>query len=460
MPSKSDFLVITWPPRHVRRPETGEVSSPLSWPARTGVEVPLRWRRSCTPLLPLALLLIGLSALVGGCGTLPERLVSNPCPAAARLQAGGSIDEEVDRLAKPLIDSGELYGLAVGVLTPNGRVSSFGYGRVGGIEGSRQPGGDTIFQIGSVSKVFVTALLELLVEEGVLRYDDTVRGILPPGVQVKQELGKVTLYELATGTGGLPRQPLCPSSLRDFLTFLFTGRNLYAFIDKPYLYNYLRKKRVKPKAARCYVYSNIGFGLLTHLIEIKTGRPYPELLEEKICRPLQLRDTTFVLSEEQKRRLAIGHAGGQPRFLRRGRPMEPWDMGDIMRPSSCLYSTVNNLLTFTQSGLGLLHHPLEPVLASTQRMRLSGPEGDVALGWLIRQVGEDHLRVTYKKGVVAGYSGFIGLEPQSPLAVVVLCNTFTWDDRIGYNLLSRLARAAAPGRPGVTPWRQGAGAPR
>ena len=70
--------------------------------------------------------------------------------------------------------------------------------------------------------------------------------------------------------------------------------------------------------------SNIGFGLLAHLIEVKTGRPYDELLEEKICGPLRLRDTTFVLNEEQRKRLAIGHVGGRPRFMRRGHPMEPW----------------------------------------------------------------------------------------------------------------------------------------
>ena len=225
---------------------------------------------------------------------------------------------------------------------------------------------------------------------------------------------------------------------------MFTGRNLYAYVNKPYLYNYLRKTRIKPKEKREYVYSNIGFGLLAHLIEVKTGRPYHELLAEKVCRRLNLRDTTFVLSEEQEKRLAVGHAGGQPRFLRRGHPMEPWDMGEIMGPPGCLYSTVNDLMIFAKANLGMLRHPLEPVLASTQRVQLSRPTEDVAVGWLIDYLGDDRLRVTYKQGVMSGYTGYIGMDAKARLAVVVLYNTFSWDEKVGHNLVLRLSRGLAP----------------
>jgi CubicO group peptidase (beta-lactamase class C family) len=397
-----------------------------------------------TQLLLLAVLLAGLAMWGTGCGTFSARVVTDPAPAVARLRAGGSIGAEVDRLAQPLIQSGEIYGLAVSVLTPDGATHAFGYGRTGLLDGTHAPDGDTIFQIGSVSKVFLTALLAVLVEEGALRYEDTVREILPAEVRLNQEVGKVTLYELAINTGGFPRQPFTPIQLRDFIRFLFTGRNLYAFFEKPYLYKYLRTKNLRRKESRGYVYSNIGFGLLAHLIEVKTGRPYHELLEEKICRPLNLRDTTFTLNAEQKQRLAVGHAGAQPRFLRYGRPMEPWDMGEIMRPSGCLYSTVKDLLIFAKANLGMLRHPLEPRLADIQRVQLHRPTEDVALGWLINHLGDDRLKVTYKQGVMSGYSSYIGLNVEARIAVVVLYNTFSWDDKAGHNLVLRLARGLAP----------------
>ncbi len=388
-----------------------------------------------------------LLLLVTGCRTFSARLVEDPGPAVARLQVGGTIEVEVDRLAQPLVQSREVYGMAVGVMTPDGQVRTYGYGSTGLPGEAERPRGDTIFQIGSVSKLFIAALLAVLVDEGALSYEDTVRSILPPEVRLNEDVGKVTLYELATNTGGLPRQPFCPSQLKDFIAYLCTGRNVYAYFTKPYLYRYLRRTHIKPKEKREYVYSNIGYGLLAHLIEVKTGRSFADLLEEKICRPLNLRDTTFVLSAEQRQRLAVGHAGGQPRFLRRGTPMEPWDMGEIMRASACLYSTVNDLMVFTQANLGGEQLRLERVLASTLRVQLSRPEEDVALGWLINYLGEDRLKITYKHGMVAGYHCYVGMNVEGRIAVVVLCNTFAWEDKIGHNLVLLLSRGLSSRSP-------------
>jgi CubicO group peptidase (beta-lactamase class C family) len=430
---------------HLRDIGAGELFSGVSHVPGIGdvTQASFQKRRGAS-LLPLAALLIGLQFLATGCRTFSSRVLSDPAPAVARLQAGGSIGAEVDRLAHPIVDSGEIYGMAVGVLAPGQPPAAFGFGRTGIPGDARLPQGDTIFQIGSVSKLFITAVLASLVDEGVLRYEDTVRDILPPKVRLNQELGKVTLYELVTNTGGFPRQPFCLGQARDFAAFLLTGSNLYAYFDKSYLYDYLRTKHIKPKPKREYEYSNIGYGLLAHLIEVKTGRPFQQLLEEKICRPLNLRDTTYALSAEQKTRLAVGHAGAQPRFLPRGHPIAPWDMGEIMRPSGCLYSTANDLLIFAQASLGMLHHPLEPLLASTQRPLLSRPTEDVAMAWLINYLGNDRLKITYKQGVVAGYSGYIGIDARARIAVVVLCNTFSWDDKVGHNLLQRLSRGLAP----------------
>ncbi len=413
-----------------------ETSSMRQWLFR-------RWRM--VTLFRVVLLVMALPLLATGCRTFSTRVLLDPTPAVERLQAGGGIGPEVDCLARPLVESGEIKGIAVGVLASDGRTSCFGYGCTRTVDDPQLPEGDTLFQVGSVSKLFLTALLAVLVEEGALHYEDTVRSILPPEVPLNEEIGKVTLYELATNTGGLPRQPSSLSQLWNFTSFLFTGRNLYAYFDKPYLYHYLRNKNIKPREARDYVYSNIGFGLLAHLIVVKTGRPYHELLEEKICRPLNLRDTTFEPTEDQKKRLAIGHVGGQPRFMRRGHPMAPWDMGEILGPPGCLYSTANDLLIFAKANLGMLGHPLEPVLASTQRVQLSRPTEDVALGWLINYFGEDRSKIIYKQGVMSGYASYIGMDPRTRTAVVVLYNTFTWDEKIGHNLVLRLSHGLAPG---------------
>ena len=413
--------------------------------AGTGDAIARFFRRppAAQPFL-LATLLLGLAFCGAGCKTFSTRDVSDSTHSVARLKAGGSVAAEVDSLAQPLIDSGEIHGLAIGVLTPDGQIHTYGYGCTDLPNATPSPNGNTIFQIGSVSKVFLTALLAKLVDEGVLHYDDTVRGILPPEVSLDEEVGRLTLSELALNTGGFSRQPLTFCAMRNFLSFLFTGKNLYAYIDKPYLYDYLRKKRVPPKEERYYRYSNFGYGVLAHLISVKTGRSIEDLLQEKICRPLHLRDTTFNLTAEQKMRLAVGHVGSQPRFMRRGQPLEPWDMGEIMRPAGSLYSTANDLMLFAQANLGLLHHPLEPVLASTHRAQLRRTDEDVAFGWLINYIGDDQVKLTYKAGVIAGYSGYIAFHEESRIAVVVLSNTFTFDEKVGHNLILRLARGLSP----------------
>ena len=259
-----------------------------------------------------ALLLLGTALLGTSCGTLSSCVISDPAPAVApaanRRQhpsRGGPAR------ATPYCQWRNLR-LAVGVLTPDGSVQNFNYGPSG------RPGeaqavtvtGDDIFQIGSVSKLFVAALLAILVDEGQLHYPDTVGSILPPEIPLVGGMGELTLQELMTHTGGLPREAIPFTQFRYVVDYVFTGHNLYGYIDKAYLYEYLRTCEVKPRGQREYAYTNIGVALVAHLIEVKTGRSFPDLVEEKICRPLKMRDTAYFLDASQQKRLVAGHVGG------------------------------------------------------------------------------------------------------------------------------------------------------
>ncbi|MEI6178114.1 MAG: serine hydrolase domain-containing protein [Verrucomicrobiota bacterium] len=362
-----------------------------------------------------------------------------------RLQSGGSIKAEVDQLARPLIAKREIYSMAVGVLTPDGVTRNSGYGRSGRSGDMQPPTGNDLFQIGSLTKLFVAAVLDILVDEGRLRYQDTIRSFLPPELPLAPGVGDLTLYELVTHTAGLPRQPTDRTQLRYFARYLVTGKNLYGHIDKAYLYEYLRTCKVKPKGQREYDYSNVGFGLLAHLIEIKTGRSLPDLVAEKVCRPLNMRDTVFALDAGQRKRLAVGHVGDQPGLMWRNTPTESWDMGPIMRATGGMYSTVNDLLIFAKANLGMLHLPIEARLANLQRVQFKAPEEDVALGWFVNHLDHDRVTLYYKYGMVSGYNGYIGLNLEKHIGVVVLSSNFNWKDKIGHNLLLRLSKGLLPG---------------
>jgi CubicO group peptidase (beta-lactamase class C family) len=391
-------------------------------------------------------MLLGIALLCSSCKTYSSRDVSDAAACAMRLERGRSVEAEAAWLARPLIDSGNVYGMAIGVLTPDGRTQSFGFGRTGLPGDASPPRADTIFEVGSVSKLCVTTLLPALVKEGRISYQDTVRSILPPEVPVSAAVGQLTLYELVTHTGGFSRQPNNAIQGRYFINYLFTGKDLYGYITKPYLYEYLRTCRLPSKATRHYIYSNIGMALLAHLIEQKTGQTLPALIEEKICRPLNMRDTGFALSAEQRSRLAVGHVGDQPKFMRRGAPMAAWDMGEIMRAAGGLYSTVNDLLTFAKANLGFVDQPLAPILASTHQAQLKTPSQDVALGWLINYFDDGRLSVLHLHGMVSGYMAYIGLDVEDQVrwscSATHSIGTTRWGRTSSWVLLARSSQAA------------------
>jgi CubicO group peptidase (beta-lactamase class C family) len=392
-----------------------------------------------------AAILIFLGLAGTGCRTAATRQISNPVPAVARLRAGGSIHAEADRLVKPLLAGGEVFGMVVGVVTPDGATQSFGYGRTGRIGDTNAPGPDDLFQIGSVSKLFTEALLVQLETDGKIRDDDTVRDILPTNWVVSAEAGRLTVHQLATHTSGLPREPMTLSQLGSFLDYLVTGRDLYAHLTIPYLQDYLRHAKPRPKTPPEFIYSNLGAGLLAYLITEKTGRPATDLIEEKICRPLRMNGSVFSLTPEQQSRLAVGHVGNQACWKPANCPLPPWDMGDLLQPIAGMYSSMNDMLVFARANLGMLHLPVESALAATHREQIQTARGGEALGWMINTFDTGRCVLTFKDGMVSGYCAYIGLDLDAHVAVVVLSNKFSWDEKVGQNLLLRLAEAGAVG---------------
>ena len=398
------------------------------------------FNRSKALLLVLAIVI----SCGSSCRSLSSRQVYDYSQSVERIRNGSTVSIEAEELAKPLIGSGETCGISVGVITPDGRSQTVGFGKTGIKGDNSAPKGDTIFEIGSVSKLFTSVLLAELVADGTLRYEDSVKDILPEGTELSTDAAQITLYDLDTHTSGLPRELPTFQQMRSFTWFLFTGRNLYDFIDRTWLYNFLATCELTPKAKRHHVYSNLGIGLLAHLIEVKTGRTYADLLQERIFTPLMMKNTGFTLTDEQKKRLAMGHAGDQPKFLPRGTEVDPWDMGAIMNPSGGLYSTTDDLLIFARAHLGLIKTPISRSLAQTRTPLLRTTEEDViedsACGWTVDYFDNNRYVITYKHGMVSGYSAYIGLNTGQHIAVVVLYNTFNWDEKIGHNLILRLSK--------------------
>jgi D-alanyl-D-alanine-carboxypeptidase/D-alanyl-D-alanine-endopeptidase len=322
-----------------------------------------------------------------------------------------------ERFFKPLVDRQWASGLVVGVIDERGpRV--FAFGRKGAAN-SEPPDGDTVFEIGSVTKVFTSTLLADMAHRGLVSIDDPVNKFLPADIEPLQCAGReMRLVDLATHTSGLPRMPSnwSPQDINDPYAD-YTSENLHAFLKghaQPSLAKALGKSltdlfSAKPK--QNWEYSNLGVGLLGHLLERKAEKPYEELLLERICRPLEMHSTRLTLDDSLKARLIPGHDAD-------GSPNPNWKFA-CLAPCGGLHSTVNDLLKFVAAHLELTDTPLKPAIDLATKPHFTvNPKLDMGLNWLLRKP-----EPVFHNGMTGGYNSFVAYSKPRKLGVVVLVDT-------------------------------------
>ena len=205
--------------------------------------------------------------------------------------------EAIDLYVRPLVDGEYCQAVVLG------RV--FGYGKKSAQDEAR-PDGDTVFEIGSATKVFTALLLVDMVRRGEVSLDDPVQKFLPDDVKVpKKGEQPITLDHLASHRSGLPRMP-----------DNFTPKdpaNPYADYSVKQMYEFLSRCQPAREAGEAFEYSNLGAGLLGHALARRAGKTYEALVVERICKPLGMSDTAVTLKQPTRSRLAPGHdAAGEP----------------------------------------------------------------------------------------------------------------------------------------------------
>jgi serine-type D-Ala-D-Ala carboxypeptidase/endopeptidase len=201
-------------------------------------------------------------------------------------------------------------GMVVGIVGPSGhRIISYGRADT---KSAQSPNGDTIFEIGSVTKVFTALLLADMVQRGEVALTDPVAKYLPAEARVPERGGrKITLEDLATHMSSLPLLPsnLSPKNIANIFAD-YTVQQMDADLSRytvQQLYTFLSSYELPRDIGSRYEYSNVGAGLLGHALARRAGTDYETLVRTRICKPLGMQDTRMVLSEEAKRRFATGH---------------------------------------------------------------------------------------------------------------------------------------------------------
>jgi CubicO group peptidase (beta-lactamase class C family) len=310
-------------------------------------------------------------------------------------------------------------GVVVGTIGPNGR-NIIAHGSFGGLD-PRPVDGDTIFEIGSVTKVFTALLLADMAARGEVALADPVAKYLPMNVAVPERGGKaITLADLATNTSGLPRMPDNFEPTDETNPYAdYTIDEMYAFVS-----GYKLPRDIGAE----YEYSNLGSALLGQALAGRAGKHYAALVQERIAGPLAMRSTTIELTPPLNRRMATGHN----EMLE---IVPNWDL-PAFAGAGALRSSANDLLELLQLTLNKDRTPLATALAGTlaTRRAIGEQETSAALGWFVTKSSNGE--IAWQDGGTGGYSAFIGFHPGLRTAVVVLSNANTGVSDIGLHLLN------------------------
>src|SRR5688500_7867389 len=326
--------------------------------------------------------------------------------ADARVRSSVSLypDTAIAAILRERVESGKTPGIIVGVLDAAGmRFVSHGTGA----PGPAVLDSTTLFEIGSITKVFTSAVLADMAARGEGAIEDSIAKHLPAGVRAPASVGRpITLADLATHFSGLPRLPnnLSPRDMANPYVD-YTPDKLYAFLSA--------HTPARAPGAR-FEYSNLGVGLLGHLLALRAGSDYETLVRTRVLSPLRMSNTKITLTPADRARLAAGHNAG-------GQVAPPWDLASL-QGAGALRSTAADMLRFLSANIAAhgdsaSNRPLARALRLTHQPRhnLGAAGADIGLGWGIATT-RSGAKIFSHDGGTGGHRSFAAFDPDRRVA--------------------------------------------
>lgn len=226
-------------------------------------------------------------------------LTLSACAAGDGRGPGARIDAAIDSV----IASGDIAGAAVVVLHGSEVLHARGYG-FADHEGRGPAGPETLFNLGSVTKLFTGAALISLAESGALSLDDPLSRWVPEFPNPEQAEA-ITLRQLVDHTSGL--SDYLAADLPGFDT---TGVTM----TREEVLEYLRGRPLDFLPGTHWAYTNTGFYLAGIVVERAGGQPWAEYVAERIIAPLDIHD--IHLCDDVREQVATGYARGDAGLTR------------------------------------------------------------------------------------------------------------------------------------------------
>lgn len=282
-----------------------------------------------------------------------------------------------------------------------------------------------IFQIGSVSKLFVAHALVSLVESGDVKFSTKLKDVMSYAIIKDTNIANVTLMQLANHTSGLPRLPIN----------IFVGQSdtlqPYENYTNAMLLNYISTYELVRKPGTSYEYSNLGFGLLGNVLDTylrknkKIG--LAEYLNTELFDKLDMNDTGLELTAEQQKRAV------QP--YKENSAVPAWKF-DVLKWAGAYYSTSDDLAKYLNQFV-----TKTPILSKTllEKLRQITFEANknmrMSIGWHITPL--NNTTVYWHNGNTYGNSAFIGYTTDGKF-VSVLSNSNRILDNFSVDVLSNM----------------------
>ena len=321
------------------------------------------------------------------------------------------LPERVSKTAQERVDAGTYQTLIFGVVA-DGKSEVIAFGTLN--EG-KSPNGDTVYEIGSITKTFTATLLADAVLSGRFNLDTPIEDLLPDFKIPERSGKKITLGEIGTQYSGLPRMPsnFAPKD----------PGNPYADYDSEKLKAFLREYQLPRDPGTAFEYSNLAFGLLGYALAQSAHTTYDALVHENIFQPLGMTMSGTRFTEAAREHLASGHD-------ETGAPVENWDLA-ALAGAGAIHSTVNDMLRYLRANLGVDHTPSADSMKYAQQPRRDAPHNmRIGLAWNTTDKG-----VTWHNGGTGGYRSFLGFDADTHKGVVILTNTATDVDDLGFATL-------------------------
>lgn len=312
-------------------------------------------------------------------------------------------EEKVTAIASPMVKNKVVDGLSIGYLEGD----SYGMVHLGSASRSGTKANNlTVYEIGSISKVFTGMLLADAVVRGEIELDATASIDNAAGIRLpSRDDRSIKWVDLSTHRSGLPRLPgnFKPASMK----------NPYREYDATKAASECANFRLPRKPGDKQEYSNFAVSILGYLVAENANTTYQNLLQERIAKPLGMKDCTVDLTSDQKKRFAVPHD-------QVGSPTLEWSFAD-MPGAGGVHATMFDMMRFAKAQLnpppGKLGEAIE--LAWEKHSDADASGSATGLGWMIHGDGETR----WHNGGTGGTRTAMFINRRIKSAVIVLCNT-------------------------------------